>query len=83
MNAGPFSARLLTDAPLPHWLKEPEEVKGAAREGSRPLPGPWVIDREARPAVLDCQSRHRHDRGGQCQPGERSRVGQVGGGTAG
>ena len=31
MNAGPFSARLLTDAPLPHWLKEPEEVKGAAR----------------------------------------------------
>ncbi|MBU6308370.1 MAG: aldo/keto reductase [Planctomycetes bacterium] len=31
MNAGPFSARLLTDAPLPHWLKEPEEVKAAAR----------------------------------------------------
>ena len=23
MNAGPFSARLLTDAPLPAWLKEP------------------------------------------------------------
>ena len=31
MNAGPFSARLLTDAPLPHWLKEPEAVKAAAR----------------------------------------------------
>ena len=31
MNAGPFSARLLTDAPLPAWLKEPEEVKAAAR----------------------------------------------------
>ncbi|MFM8292292.1 MAG: aldo/keto reductase [Planctomycetia bacterium] len=31
MNAGPFSARLLTDAPLPAWLKEPEEVKQAAR----------------------------------------------------
>jgi L-galactose dehydrogenase len=31
MNAGPFSARLLTDAPLPRWLKEPEEVKRAAR----------------------------------------------------
>jgi len=31
MNAGPFSARLLTDAPLPAWLKEPEEVKSAAR----------------------------------------------------
>ena len=31
MNAGPFSARLLTDAPLPPWLKEPEPVKAAAR----------------------------------------------------
>jgi aryl-alcohol dehydrogenase-like predicted oxidoreductase len=31
MNAGPFSARLLTDALLPAWLKEPESVKAAAR----------------------------------------------------
>jgi L-galactose dehydrogenase len=31
MNAGPFSARLLTNAPLPEWLKEPAEVKAAAR----------------------------------------------------
>jgi len=31
LNAGPFSARLLTNAPLPKWLKEPEEVKAAAR----------------------------------------------------
>jgi aryl-alcohol dehydrogenase-like predicted oxidoreductase len=31
MNAGPFSARLLTNAPLPKWLKEPDEVKAAAR----------------------------------------------------
>src|SRR5687768_9415892 len=31
MNAGPFSARLLTNAPLPAWLKEPEHVKAAAR----------------------------------------------------
>ena len=31
MNAGPFSARLLTNAALPGWLKEPEEVKAAAR----------------------------------------------------
>jgi aryl-alcohol dehydrogenase-like predicted oxidoreductase len=31
MNAGPFSARLLTNAPLPAWLKEPEKVKAAAR----------------------------------------------------
>src|SRR6476646_524881 len=34
MNAGPFSARLLTNAPLPAWLKEPEEVKAAARQSA-------------------------------------------------
>jgi len=34
MNAGPFSARLLTNAPLPKWLKEPEEVKDAARRAA-------------------------------------------------
>lgn len=34
MNAGPFSARLLTNAPLPDWLKEPEEVKQAARDAA-------------------------------------------------
>lgn len=32
MHAGPFSARLLTDAPLPPWLKEPENVRQAARK---------------------------------------------------
>ncbi|MCC7376683.1 MAG: aldo/keto reductase [Verrucomicrobiales bacterium] len=34
INAGPFSARLLTNAPLPAWLKEPEEVKAAARRAA-------------------------------------------------
>lgn len=34
MNAGPFSARLLTNAPLPKWLKEPETVKSAARRAA-------------------------------------------------
>ena len=34
LNAGPFSARLLTNAPLPEWLKEPEEVKQAARKAA-------------------------------------------------
>jgi aryl-alcohol dehydrogenase-like predicted oxidoreductase len=34
MNAGPFSARLLTNAPLPKWLKEPEPVKAAARKAA-------------------------------------------------
>jgi aryl-alcohol dehydrogenase-like predicted oxidoreductase len=35
MNAGPFSARLLTNAPLPEWLKEPQEVKDAARAAAK------------------------------------------------
>jgi aryl-alcohol dehydrogenase-like predicted oxidoreductase len=34
MNAGPFSARLLTNAPLPDWLKESEAVKDAARKAA-------------------------------------------------
>jgi L-galactose dehydrogenase len=34
MNAGPFSARLLTNAPLPAWLKEPVPVKAAARKAA-------------------------------------------------
>src|SRR6476620_7338534 len=34
MNAGPFSARLLTNAPLPAWLKEPENVRAAARKAA-------------------------------------------------
>lgn len=34
INAGPFSARLLTNAPLPAWLKEPESVKAAARQAA-------------------------------------------------
>ncbi|MGC6427686.1 MAG: aldo/keto reductase [Akkermansiaceae bacterium] len=35
INAGPFSARLLTNAELPVWLKEPEEVKAAARTAAK------------------------------------------------
>jgi len=35
IGAGPFSARLLTQATLPVWLKEPEQVKAAAREAAR------------------------------------------------
>ncbi len=35
MNAGPFSARLLTNAELPEWLKEPDSVKQAARDAAK------------------------------------------------
>lgn len=34
INAGPFSARLLTNAPMPVWLKESENVKAAARRAA-------------------------------------------------
>ena len=42
MNAGPFSARLLTNAPLPAWLKEPEAVKSAARRAAAHCAGKGV-----------------------------------------
>ncbi len=35
ISAGPFSARLLTNAELPAWLREPEEVKAAARAAAK------------------------------------------------
>lgn len=31
MNAGPFSARLLTNSPLPVWFRDPANVQAAAR----------------------------------------------------
>ena len=42
MNAGPFSARLLTNAPLPAWLREPEEVRAAARAAAAHCAGKGV-----------------------------------------
>ena len=34
MNAGPFAARLLTNATLPKWHKEPQNVKAACRRAA-------------------------------------------------
>ncbi|MEK7685984.1 MAG: aldo/keto reductase [Verrucomicrobiota bacterium] len=34
INAGPFAARLLTNAPLPQWHHEPEIVKAACRQAA-------------------------------------------------
>ena len=34
MNAGPFSARLLTNAKLPDWFRDPKEVQDAARQAA-------------------------------------------------
>ncbi len=35
MNAGPFSARLLTNATLPPWFRDPKEVQDVAREAAK------------------------------------------------
>ncbi|MEC8555675.1 MAG: aldo/keto reductase [Planctomycetota bacterium] len=34
MNAGPFSARLLTNSTLPPWFRDPKEVQDAARQAA-------------------------------------------------
>lgn len=34
MNAGPFAARLLSNAPLPPWHKEPQHVRDVARKAA-------------------------------------------------
>jgi L-galactose dehydrogenase len=34
MNAGPFAARLLTNAPLPSWHRDSKEVQNVAREAA-------------------------------------------------
>jgi aryl-alcohol dehydrogenase-like predicted oxidoreductase len=34
INAGPFAARLLTNAPLPDWHKDPQNVRDAARQAA-------------------------------------------------
>ena len=34
MNGGPFAARLLTNAPLPVWFRDPKDVQAAARKAA-------------------------------------------------
>ena len=58
MSAGPFSARLLTNAPLPKWLKEPEAVKAADGESGGALRGQGGGHCETGAAVFAGQSRH-------------------------
>ena len=42
MNAGPFCARLLTNATLPEWHKEPEEVRVACKRAADHCTGKGV-----------------------------------------
>ena len=83
LNAGPFSARLLTNAPLPKWLKEPEAVKAAARQAAELCAKRGSRYRPAGIAVFDRQSRHRHDHRGERQSPEHPQLGEMGCGAAG
>ena len=57
MNAAPFSARLLTNAPLPAWHKATPQVREVA-QGRRALRGEGERHRQARPAVFHRQPGH-------------------------
>ena len=78
MNAAPFSARLLTNAPLPPWHKATPEVRADLPPRRRALRRPGRGHRATRPAVLARPRGHGdlHRRLGQ--PGERPEVGRVG-----
>jgi aryl-alcohol dehydrogenase-like predicted oxidoreductase len=74
MNAGPFSARLLTNAPLPMWLKEPEPVKAAARKAAE-----LCAKRGSDIAKLALQfSVANHNHCGKREPSEHSQLGEMG-----
>jgi aryl-alcohol dehydrogenase-like predicted oxidoreductase len=77
MNAGPFSARLLTNAPLPAWLKEPEEVKAAARKAAAHCAAKGVDI--AQLALQFCLQNEDGLR--QRQPRQHPQLGQVGRGA--
>ena len=59
INAGPFFARLLTNAPLPSWLKEPSNVKESARRAAEYCASRGS-DIAKLASILVCQPRH-HD----------------------
>jgi hypothetical protein len=52
MSAGPFQRSAAHRRPPAPLAQGAGGGEGGGAEGGRPLPGPWVIDREARPAVL-------------------------------
>ncbi len=73
MNAAPFSARLLTNDPLPPWHKATDDVRAACRRARGALPWAWNRHCPACIAILDPQSRycnlhHRHRESGARPP---------------
>ena len=55
MNAAPFSARLLTNAPLPDWHKATPEVRDVCQRAAETLHSGGRRYRSACVAVFDCQ----------------------------
>ena len=60
MNAAPFSARLLTNAPLPPWHKATPEVRAVCRQAAEHCQAQRRRYRPAGAAVLDRQPGHGH-----------------------
>ncbi len=78
MNAAPFSARLLTNAPLPAWHKATPRGARDREESRRALPIQRGGYRPARLAILARQRGHGHLRGRLGQPGEHPEMGRLG-----
>jgi L-galactose dehydrogenase len=72
LNAAPFSARLLTNQPLPPWHKATPRVREVAAAAAA----------RCRQAIFDRPPRHGFVRGGVGEPREHPRVGRLGGETA-
>ena len=81
MNAAPFSARLLTNAPLPPWHKATPEVRVALPQGRGALPGERDRHRPAGAAILDPSPGHGHLRHRLGQSRARGAVGGMGQGA--
>ncbi len=60
MNAAPFSARLLTNAPLPAWHKATPEVRAVCRKAAEHCQSKGVDIAQLAAAILDPQPRHDH-----------------------
>ncbi len=78
MNAAPFSARLLTNAPLPAWHKATDAVRSVCRRAGRALPASGSGFGSAGVAVFAGPSRPDHMHHGLGQPRPDRAVGGLG-----
>ncbi len=77
MNAAPFSARLLTNDPLPAWHKATPEVRATAKRAADHCRARGRGHRQVGAAIFDSQPgpRHVHHRLGK--PGPRAAMGRM------